>query len=255
MALAVLRRLLLACVCVLVALPLAAAPALADHGHGGSGNDAAWEDEGWGDEGWADEETDAWDEPAEPAVPAPAAPAPEEDPWGEPWDDSDQDVVLPATPVEALPAAPVATKKKTSGTTTTTGRAADVPYGKLIASTARRHGVSVSLFTALVWQESGFNARARSHSGARGLTQLMPATARQLGVRRVYDPVQNLQGGATYLRLQLLRFRSVPLALAAYNAGPGAVTKHRGIPPYAETRNYVRRVMAIEAQLRAAGVR
>ena len=133
--------------------------------------------------------------------------------------------------------------------------AADVPYGPLVAAVARRHGLSVSLFTALVWQESGFTPRARSGAGARGLTQLMPATARDLGVRRIYDPLENLDGGARYLVAQLLRFRSVELALAAYNAGPGAVVKHRGIPPFAETRRYVRSVLAIEARLRAAGVR
>ena len=133
--------------------------------------------------------------------------------------------------------------------------AADVPHGPLIALTARRNGIPVALFTALVWQESGFNERARSRSGARGLTQLMPATARELGVRKIYDPAQNLDGGARYLRAQLLRFRSVPLALAAYNAGPGAVARHKGIPPYAETRNYVKRVTGIERQLIAAGVR
>jgi len=133
--------------------------------------------------------------------------------------------------------------------------AADVPYGPLIAVTARRNGIPVALFTALVWQESAFNAKARSRSGARGLTQLMPATARELGVRKIYDPAQNLDGGARYLRAQLLRFRDVRLALAAYNAGPGAVTRHKGIPPFAETRNYVRRITAIEQQLTLAGVR
>ena len=133
--------------------------------------------------------------------------------------------------------------------------AAAVPHGPLIAVTARRYGLPVALFTALVWQESGFNERARSKAGARGLTQLMPGTARQLGVRRVYDPAQNLDGGARYLREQLLRFRSKRLALAAYNAGPGAVAKHRGIPPYAETRNYVRNILALEQRLIAAGVR
>jgi soluble lytic murein transglycosylase-like protein len=133
--------------------------------------------------------------------------------------------------------------------------AADVPYGPLVAVTARRYGISASLLTALVWQESGFNARARSRSGARGLTQLMPATARELGVRRSYDPVQNVDGGARYLRAQLLRFGSAALALAAYNAGPQAVVRHRGIPPYRETRQYVRNVLTIEARLRAAGVR
>ena len=133
--------------------------------------------------------------------------------------------------------------------------AADVPHGPLIAVTARRYGLPAALFTALVWQESGFDERARSRSGARGLTQLMPGTARELGVRRVYDPVQNLDGGARYLRAQLLRFGDKRLALAAYNAGPGAVVKHRGIPPYAETRNYVRTILVLEQRLIAAGVR
>jgi soluble lytic murein transglycosylase-like protein len=133
--------------------------------------------------------------------------------------------------------------------------AADVPHGPLIAVTARRYGLPVALFTALVWQESGFNERARSKAGARGLTQLMPGTARQLGVRRIYDPAQNLDGGARYLREQLLRFRTKRLALAAYNAGPGAVLEHRGIPPYAETRRYVRNILALEQRLTAAGVR
>ena len=133
--------------------------------------------------------------------------------------------------------------------------AAAVPHGPLIALTARRYGLSVPLFTALVWQESGFNERARSKAGARGLTQLMPGTARQLGVRRIYDPAQNLDGGARYLRAQLLRFRSKRLALAAYNAGPGAVIKHRGVPPYAETRTYVRNILALEQRLVASGVK
>ena len=133
--------------------------------------------------------------------------------------------------------------------------AAAVPHGPLIAVTARRYGLPVAFFTALVWQESGFNERARSKAGARGLTQLMPGTARELGVRRVYDPAQNLDGGARYLRAQLVRFRDKRFALAAYNAGPGAVAKHRGIPPYAETRRYVRNILALEQRLAAAGVR
>ena len=257
----VLRPLLLAFACALVVLPGAAAPALADHGHGnGNGGGPAWEDDAWSDDDWAEEETDqAWDEPE--ATPAPAAPttpvAEEEDPWGEPWDDSDQDVVLPATPVEALPAAPVVsspTRKRTSRTTTT-GRAANVPYGKLIASTARRHGLSVSLFTALVWQESGFKVRARSRVGAMGLTQLMPATARGLGVKNPWSAAQNLNGGAKYLKQQLRRFGSARLALAAYNAGPGAVARFRGVPPYTETRNYVKRIIGLQARLKKAGVR
>lgn len=132
---------------------------------------------------------------------------------------------------------------------------AAVPHGPLIAATARRYGISASLLTALVWQESGFRERARSKAGARGLTQLMPATARELGVRRIYDPAQNVDGGARYLRAQLVRFGRADLALAAYNAGPGAVVKHRGIPPFRETRQYVAKVLAYEAHLRASGVR
>ena len=100
-----------------------------------------------------------------------------------------------------------------------------------------------ALFQALVWQESRFNPRARSHKGAIGYAQLMPGTAAKLGVNP-HDPVQNLDGGARYLLMQLQTFRSPMLALAAYNAGPGAVQKYRGVPPYRETRDYVVRVLA-----------
>ncbi|WP_442915794.1 lytic transglycosylase domain-containing protein [Loktanella sp. M215] len=113
------------------------------------------------------------------------------------------------------------------------------PYLALARTAARKHGVPEDLFLRLVQQESGWNARARSHKGAMGLAQLMPETARRLGVDPT-DPVQNLEGGARYLKLQYVKFGNWPHALAAYNAGPGAVEKYRGIPPYAETRNYVR---------------
>jgi soluble lytic murein transglycosylase-like protein len=104
---------------------------------------------------------------------------------------------------------------------------------------ARKHGIPEDLFLRLVQQESGWNAGARSHKGATGLAQLMPATAAKLGVNP-NDPVQNLDGGARYLRMMYNTFGDWRLALAAYNAGPGAVQKHNGIPPYRETRNYVR---------------
>ena len=104
---------------------------------------------------------------------------------------------------------------------------------------ARKHGVPEDLFLRLVQQESGWNPNARSHKGARGLAQLMPATAARLGVNPD-DPIQNLDGGARYLRMMYNTFGSWRLALAAYNAGPGAVQKYSGIPPYRETRNYVR---------------
>lgn len=107
---------------------------------------------------------------------------------------------------------------------------------------ARRHGIPEDLFLRLVRQESGFNPNARSHKGALGLAQLMPATARSLGVNP-RDPIQNLEGGARYLAMQYRKFGSWRLALAAYNAGPGAVERYNGVPPYRETRNYVRAIL------------
>ncbi|MDK3072527.1 lytic transglycosylase domain-containing protein [Sedimentitalea sp. JM2-8] len=104
---------------------------------------------------------------------------------------------------------------------------------------ARKHNVPEELFARLVQQESGWNPHARSHKGAIGLAQLMPDTARALGVNPA-DPYENLEGGARYLARQFREFGSWRLALAAYNAGPEAVKKHGGVPPYKETRNYVR---------------
>ena len=104
---------------------------------------------------------------------------------------------------------------------------------------ATRHGVPVDLFLRLVQQESGWNPKALSHKGAMGLAQLMPQTARVLRVDPA-DPAQNLEGGARYLKMQYRSFGSWELALAAYNAGPGAVKKYGGIPPYKETRHYVK---------------
>ncbi|WP_322865768.1 lytic transglycosylase domain-containing protein [Aquicoccus sp. G2-2] len=113
------------------------------------------------------------------------------------------------------------------------------PYLTMAKAAAQRHGVPVDLFLRLVQQESGWQVSARSHKGAIGLAQLMPGTARTLGVNP-HDPYQNLEGGARYLKMQYNKFRSWRLALAAYNAGPQAVQKHGGVPPYKETRNYVR---------------
>ncbi len=106
---------------------------------------------------------------------------------------------------------------------------------------ARRHGVPTDLFLRLVQQESGWNPAAKSAKGALGLAQLMPSTARRLGVDP-RDPGQNLDGGARYLRQQYEKFRSWRLALAAYNAGPQAVENHGGVPPYRETKNYVQAI-------------
>jgi hypothetical protein len=113
----------------------------------------------------------------------------------------------------------------------------------MIARAAGEAGVDAALLTALVEAESSFNPSAISHRGAMGLTQLMPGTARALGVENPMDPWQNLLGGARYLRQMLTQFPDVRTALAAYNAGPGAVTRHGGIPPFPETRNFVDRIM------------
>ncbi|MEO5822590.1 MAG: lytic transglycosylase domain-containing protein [Vicinamibacteraceae bacterium] len=109
---------------------------------------------------------------------------------------------------------------------------------------ANQHGIRPDLIRAVIQVESAFNPRARSHKGAMGLMQLMPATARDLGVRNAYDPLENIRGGVAYLRGLLDQFNgSEELALAAYNAGAGAVNKYGGtIPPYRETRDYVSRI-------------
>lgn len=115
-------------------------------------------------------------------------------------------------------------------------------YLEVAKAAARKHGVPEDLFLRLVQQESGWNPSAVSHKGATGLAQLMPGTAQKLGVD-IDDPHQNLEGGARYLRMMYDRFGSWRLALAAYNAGPGAVERHDGIPPYAETENYVKAIL------------
>ena len=117
-------------------------------------------------------------------------------------------------------------------------------YFDHIVMAACQAGVPVPLFDALVSQESRYRPFARSHAGAMGMAQLMPGTARYLDVSDPWDPLENLRGGARYLREQLDRYGSWGLALAAYNAGPGRVDKYGGIPPFRETRNYVRAILA-----------
>lgn len=115
-------------------------------------------------------------------------------------------------------------------------------YQDIARAAARKHGVPEDLFLRLVRTESGFRPTAVSSKGAIGLAQLMPFTARQLGVNP-HDPHQNLEGGARYLSQQYRRFGDWRLALAAYNAGPEAVERYRGVPPYEETQNYVRAIL------------
>ena len=114
-----------------------------------------------------------------------------------------------------------------------------------IRAAARRHDVPESLLAAVIAVESGFNSMAVSPKGAKGLMQLMPATARRFGVKDVFAVEENLNGGAAYLRWLLTQFdNDLRLALAAYNAGEGAVARARGMPPYPETRDYVAKVLA-----------
>jgi soluble lytic murein transglycosylase-like protein len=116
-------------------------------------------------------------------------------------------------------------------------------YEDLIVQHATEHDISADLVRAVIQVESGFNPLARSYKGAMGLMQLMPATARALGVSNAYDPAQNIRGGVAYLKQLLTRFGSnIELALAAYNAGPQAVNRYGTVPPYRETRNYVHKV-------------
>ncbi len=118
-------------------------------------------------------------------------------------------------------------------------------YDRLIETEARRYNVDASLVSALIRAESNFEPRAVSRKGARGLMQLMPATARRLDVRRPFDPVSNVRGGVRYLRELLERFQSKPeLVLAAYNAGEHVVESYGGVPPYRETVEYVKRILS-----------
>ncbi|MEE4211833.1 MAG: lytic transglycosylase domain-containing protein [Parvularcula sp.] len=117
-------------------------------------------------------------------------------------------------------------------------------YFDHILTAACEAAVPVRLFDALISQESRYRPFAKSHAGAMGMAQLMPGTARYLNVADPWDPLENLRGGARYMREQLDRYGSWDLALAAYNAGPGRVDKYGGIPPFRETRNYVRAILS-----------
>jgi soluble lytic murein transglycosylase-like protein len=121
----------------------------------------------------------------------------------------------------------------------------DPQIRSMIEKAAGQAGIEPELLDALVASESGYDPNARSRAGALGLSQLMPGTAQSLGVTNPFDPWQNLQGGANYLSQMLKRFGDKRLALAAYNAGPGAVEKAGGIPNYRETQSYVDKVMRL----------
>jgi soluble lytic murein transglycosylase-like protein len=156
------------------------------------------------------------------------------------------------TATAAAATMPTATLASTASTGPS-ALSAGTPYGAEITAAAQRNGLDPALLAGLIKQESGFNPNAGSPAGAQGLCQLMPGTARGLGVTDLHDPVQSIEGGAKYLAQQLKSFNGdVARALAAYNAGPGAVQRYGGVPPYAETQNYVRAVQANAAGFRTS---
>ena len=152
---------------------------------------------------------------------------PDEVPYPEPSVAADDGIDAQAQPAQGVPLPPAHVER-------------------LIQEVASEHGVDAALVRAVVAVESGFEARARSPKGAVGLMQVLPATGRQYGIRNLYDPSANLEAGVRHLKGLLDRF-PLSLALAAYNAGEGAVRQFRGIPPYPETRAYVARVRALLA--------
>ena len=168
--------------------------------------------------------------------------------------------------VEIVPDSPAATDIANGASTVPSSAISDkklsqADLNEMLARAGREHNLDVDLLASLVKAESGGNPRARSQAGAQGLMQLMPQTAGDLGVHDSYKPDQNVRGGSTYLDSLLVRYHdNLALALAAYNAGPAAVDKYHGIPPYHETKVYVarvihefnRRVLAREAQAKAA---
>jgi soluble lytic murein transglycosylase-like protein len=161
---------------------------------------------------------------------------------------SDQSIDAP-TDVYVVEGAPAYRTTRPVETAGTTGR-----YESLVVEHAERHAIRPELVRAVIQVESGFNPRARSPKGAMGLMQLMPATARELGVVNPFDPEDNIRGGTRYLRQLLDRYGGDErLALAAYNAGAGAVDRYgRAVPPYRETRDYVRKVGAAAEGTRTA---
>src|SRR5918993_1418209 len=160
------------------------------------------------------------------------------------WRDADGSLVLStnARPGAAVQTYAISNAPASIRTTRPLSRRAQ-EFEPFIVQHASAQNVRADLVRAVIQAESAFNPQARSHKGAMGLMQLMPATASELGVTDPYDPNQNIKGGVTYLKSLLLKYsHNEELALAAYNAGPGAVEKYGAVPPYRETRNYVHKI-------------
>jgi hypothetical protein len=134
------------------------------------------------------------------------------------------------------------------------GKPVSGQFSNMINMEAQKNGVDPALVKAIIKNESNFNPQATSHCGAQGLMQLMPATAKGLGVQNAYDPGQNIMGGAKYIGQLMKQFGGdMKLAVAAYNAGPGNVKKYGGVPPFKETQNYVVKVMASYQEFKTQG--
>jgi hypothetical protein len=146
---------------------------------------------------------------------------------------------------------PTATRPMYAGAALDGFTTGDTNVDSYIQSSSMRHGVDPVLIYSIMHRESAFKKMAVSYKGARGLMQLMPATAARFGVRNIFDPAQNIEAGTRYMRWLLNRFNGdVGLALAGYNAGEGAVDKYRGVPPYRETQEYVKRISERYALMR-----
>lgn len=136
-------------------------------------------------------------------------------------------------------------KQISSTKNTNSAASAREKISNIVTNVCKKHGVDEKLVNALIKQESGFNPNAKSRVGAMGLMQLMPGTAQGLGVTNPMDPEQNVDGGVRYLKSMLNKYNgNIILALAAYNAGPNAVDKYDGVPPYKETQNYVKSILS-----------
>jgi soluble lytic murein transglycosylase-like protein len=148
---------------------------------------------------------------------------------------------------------PIAYQAGTTPEASSAGSSQSGEYEGLIAQAAQRYGLDPAVLHGLIQQESGFDPSAQSSAGASGLTQLMPGTASSLGVANPLDPSESIEGGARYLSQLMTQFGgNTSEALAAYNAGPGAVTQYGGVPPYAETQSYVTKVLGYAESYRQA---
>lgn len=148
--------------------------------------------------------------------------------------------------LEALDSASVTSKRQIGQTVEKTSAGSNLhrPFSEIIRQASSTYGIDEGIIGAVIKQESSFNSQAKSSCGAMGLMQLMPDTAKSLGVKDAFNPEENIMAGAKYLKQKLDEFNgNLPLALAAYNAGSGAVRKYGGIPPYKETQAYVNKIM------------